>query len=66
MYYRINSKINGTPKGVYLPISKLLSILAVANLRANNNLRLCYWASSLNTFGGTTYFAVYGTSGQNT
>ena len=28
----ITSKINGTPKGVYLPISKLHSILAVANL----------------------------------
>ena len=34
----INSKINGTPKGVYLPISKLHSILAVANLLAHNNL----------------------------
>ena len=31
----IKSKINGTPKSVYLPISKLHSILAVANLLAN-------------------------------
>ena len=27
-----NSKINGTPKGVYLPLSKLHSILSVANV----------------------------------
>ena len=32
----IASKINVTPKGVYLPISKLHSILAVANLLAHN------------------------------
>ena len=59
------------PKGVYLPISKLLSILVVANLLAHN-LWFCYygqvnllqlksrvaskWAS--NTFGGIIYFAV--------
>ena len=30
----IYSKINGTHKGVYLPISKLHSILAVENLLA--------------------------------
>ena len=36
----INSKINGTPKGVYLPISKLHSILAVANLLAHNNITI--------------------------
>ena len=37
------SKINGTPKGVYLPISKLHSILAVANLLAHNNTnQICY------------------------
>ena len=34
----IASKINGTPKGVYLPISKLNSVLAVANLVAHNNI----------------------------
>ena len=34
----LNSKINGTPKGVYLPISKIDSILAVANSLAHNNL----------------------------
>ena len=40
----INSEINGTPKGVYLPISKLLhSIFVVANLLAHNNLWLCYY-----------------------
>ena len=32
----IASKINDTPKGTYLPISKLHSILAVANLLAKN------------------------------
>ena len=31
----INSKINGTPKGVYLPISKIHSILTVDNLLAH-------------------------------
>ena len=35
------SKLNVTPK-VLLPISKLHSILAVANLLAHNNLWLCY------------------------
>ena len=38
----INSKINGTPKGIYLPISKLYSILAVANLLAHNNITISY------------------------
>ena len=39
----IGSRINGTPKGVYLPISKLHSILAVANLLAHNNKsQICY------------------------
>ena len=39
----IASKINVTPKGVYLPISKLRSILAVANLLAHNNIsEICY------------------------
>ena len=39
----MNSKINGTPKGVYLPFSKLQSILTVANLLAHNNIWLsCY------------------------
>ena len=32
MYHTITSKINVTPKGVYLLISKLHSNLAVANL----------------------------------
>ena len=39
----IASKINFTPKGVYLPVSKLHSILAVSNLLAHNNIsRICY------------------------
>ena len=33
----IGSKINVTAKGVYLPISKLHSILVVENLLAHNN-----------------------------
>ena len=37
----INSKINGTPKGVYLPNFKLHSILAVVNFLAHNNK--CYY-----------------------
>ena len=71
----ITSKINGTPKGVYLPIPKLRSILAAANLRAHNNLWFCYYgqvnslwlksniASKLASkhFGGTIYFAGDGT-----
>ena len=44
----IASKINGTPKGVYLPISKLRSILAVANLLAHNNKnQICYCSQIL-------------------
>ena len=39
----IASKINVTPKVIYLPISKLHSILAVANLFAHNNKsQICY------------------------
>ena len=41
--FTIASKINVTPKGDYLPISKLHSILAVANLLAHNNKsQICY------------------------
>ena len=37
------SKINVTPKGVCLSISKLHSILAVANLLVHNNkTQICY------------------------
>ena len=44
----ITSKVNGTPKGVYLPISKLHSILAVANLLAHNILMvMLLWALRL-------------------
>ena len=69
----IASKINGTHKGVYLPISKLHSILAVANLLAHNNKsQICYCSqislqsAAVNctfsdTFGGNIYFAGDGT-----
>ena len=43
------SKINGTPINVYLPISKLHSILAVAILLTHSNIsQICYqrWAKS--------------------
>ena len=66
-YHR--SKINVTPKGVHLPISKLHSILAVANLLAHNNKsQICYCgqislqSAAVNcsfsyTFGGINDFA---------
>ena len=39
----IASKVNGTPKGVYLPISKQDSILTEENLLAHNNIsQICY------------------------
>ena len=39
----ITSKINVTPKCVYLPISKLHSISSAANLLAHNNInQICY------------------------
>ena len=72
--YCIASKINVTPKGVYLPISKLHSILAVANLLAHNNKsQICYCGqislqsaavncSFSDTFGGNIYFAGDGAS----
>ena len=60
------------PKGVYLPIWKLHSILAVTNLLAHNNKsQICYCGQiSLQsaavgfscTFGGTIYFAGDGAS----
>ena len=41
MYYR--QQDNVTPKGVYLPISKLHSILDIANLFFHNNIsQICY------------------------
>ena len=39
----INSKINGTSKCFYLPISNLHSILAVSNLLAHNNITITYY-----------------------
>ena len=65
----IASKTNVTPKGVYLPISKLHSISPVVNLLAHNNKsQICYCGqisvqsaavncSFSDTFGGITYFA---------
>ena len=38
----INSKIDITPKAIYLPILKLHSILAVENLLARNNKTIIY------------------------
>ena len=38
----MNSKINGSLKSVYLPISKFYSILAVANLLAHNIMVILY------------------------
>ena len=34
---------NGTPKSVYLPILKLHSNLAAANLLAHNNITISYY-----------------------
>ena len=67
-----DSKINVTPKGIYLPILKLHSILAVANLLAHNNKsQICYcvqislqsaavnssFSENLAPLGGNIYFA---------
>ena len=72
----IASKINDTLRGVYLSISKLHSILDVANLLAHNNIsQICYCgqfslqSAAVNfsffwqsdTFGGSIYFADDGT-----
>ena len=71
----IASKITVTPKGVYLPISKMHSILAVANLLAHNNKsQICFvnavkfhyrvlqlTAVFLTIFRGNIYFAGDGT-----
>ena len=72
IYCTITSKINVTPKGVYLPISKLHSMLAVANLLAHNNIsQICYcgqisfvsaavncsFTDNLTPLGSTIYFA---------
>ena len=35
------------PQGVNLPISKLRSILVIANLLAQNNLWLCYYGKNI-------------------
>ena len=62
-------------KGVYLPISKLHSILGVENILAHNNITISYYVliskvasdksnlrnGQVNTFGGSIYFAVIGT-----
>ena len=55
----IASRINGTPKSVYLPISKLHSTLAVANLLAHNNIsQFCYCGQiSLQSAAVNCYFS---------
>ena len=67
----IASKINVTPNSVFLPISKLYSILAASNLLAHNNIsQICYCVqislqsaavnfsfSTNDTFGGNIYSA---------
>ena len=69
----ITSKINGTPKGVHLLVSKLHTILVVANLLVHNNIsQICYCGeislqsdavncSFSDTFRGNIYFAGDGT-----
>ena len=58
--------INGTPQGVHLPISKLHSILAVANLLAHNNRsQICYcgqisWQSAAVNCSFSDYLAPLG------
>ena len=48
MEYSIASKINVTPKGVYLLVSKQHSTLAIANMLAHNNIsQICYCGQSL-------------------
>ena len=39
----VNSKMNRTTKYIYLSISKLHSVLAVANLLAHNNITISYY-----------------------
>ena len=44
LHCTIASKINGTTKGVYLPISKIHWISSFANLLTHNNIcQICYW-----------------------
>ena len=54
----IASKINITPEGVYLPISKLHSISAITNLLAHNNIsETCYCGQiSLQSAAVNCYF----------
>ena len=65
MYHRQRNKCY--PKRVYLPFSKLHSILAVANLLAHNNIsQICYCSQislqrDLQSSGGNIYFAGNGT-----
>ena len=57
----INSKINGTPKGVYLPIITLVMLLWTSKF-ATAKIESKYLRNGqVNTFGGTIYFAVNGT-----
>ena len=54
----INSKINGTPKGGYLPISKQL---LWASKFGTAKIKCSFKRGNQNHLGGTIYFAVDGT-----
>ena len=68
-------EINDTPKCIYLPISKLHSILAIENSLAHNNITMIYyvqvnslrlksnvaWKWASKHLWGAIYFAVDGT-----
>ena len=63
LYVQFNSKINGTHKGVYLPIPKLHSILVVANLLCaskfiTTKIECSLEMGQVSTFGVTIYLAV--------
>ena len=79
MYHRQQNK-RYPPKGVYFRILKLLSILAVANLFAHNNISQfyycckislqsvavnCSFSDNLTPLWGSIYFAGDGTSSRN-
>ena len=52
------SKINVTPKGVYLPISKLHSILAVVNLLAHNNKSEICYCGQISSKSGAVFLTI--------
>ena len=52
----IASKINVTSKGVYLPISKLQSILA--NLLAHNNISQIYYSGQISLQSAAVFLLI--------